>query len=89
MGESESESRELLCLGEQDEDDDVVVDLLSSSSYSSSSVCSSRDDVETQVKLELRDSGGDVWVPVSTATSGLMAVNSVCCTTRGREGQTR
>jgi hypothetical protein len=78
MGESESESRELLWRGEQEEEE--VVDLLSSSS----SVCSSSEEVETHVKLELRDSGGDVCVPVSTVTSGLMAVSSVCCTTQTR-----
>jgi hypothetical protein len=58
-----------------------------SSTSSSSSVWSSRDEVDTQVKLELRESGGEVWVPASTAASasasasGLMAVSSVCCTT--------
>jgi hypothetical protein len=79
MGESESESRELLWRGEHEEEE-VVVDLLSSSS----SVCSSSEEVDTQVKLELRDSGGEVCVPVSTVTSGLMAVSSVCCTAQTR-----
>jgi hypothetical protein len=76
-GESESESRELLCCGEHDEDEELV-DLLSSSS----SVWSSREEVETQVKLELRESGGEVCVLVSTAASGLMVDSSVCFTTQ-------
>ena len=74
-GESDSESRELLCCGEHEEEE--LVDLLSSSS----SVCSSNEEVDTQVKLELRESGGEVCVPVSTMASGFMAVNSVCCAT--------
>ena len=57
IGESESESRELLCRGEHDDEEEAVVDV---SSSSASSGCSSSDEVETQVKLELRDSGGEV-----------------------------
>jgi hypothetical protein len=56
VGESESESRELLCRGEHDDEEVEVVDV----SSSSSSVWSSSDEVETHVKLELRESGGEV-----------------------------
>ena len=82
IGESDKESRELmqsvLRSGEQEEDEEVV-DLLSSSSSSSSSVCRRREDVDTHVKLELRDNGGDVCVPASTAISGFTSANTVPC----------
>jgi hypothetical protein len=76
-GESDRESRELLRCGEHEEELELV-DLLSSSS----SVWSSREEVETHVKLELRERAGDVCVPVSTATSGLMVDSNVCFTTQ-------